>query len=73
MDISPNWPHKFTKLGKEVQIGEDRILDNTIVPVMAQPMICVHCHIEFTQGRENPPSGPCPARNTKAELKRLKS
>jgi hypothetical protein len=70
-EISSYWPHKFTKLGNPKQIGEEKIMDNTYRPLMAQPMICVHCHIEFTQGESAPPPGPCPARTTKKELKRL--
>lgn len=71
-DISAYWPHQFTKNGSEKQIGEERILDNTIRPVMAQPMVCTHCHVEYTQGVDNQPPGPCPARSTKRELKRIR-
>lgn len=68
-----NWPHKFTKNGAEKQVGESKVegSNNLKVPIFAIPMICVHCHIEFLQGRDPIPPGPCPARNGKAELKRI--
>jgi len=72
-DISSYWAHQFTKNGPEKQIGEEKIMSNTFRPIMAQPMICVHCHVEYTQMVDNQPPGPCPARNTKRELKRIRS
>lgn len=71
--MSGVWPHQFTKNGKEIQIGEEKFTDNTTRPVYAQPMICVHCHQEYTQGKDGIPPGPCPARNDKREMKRIKS
>lgn len=71
--MSEYWPHQFTKHGKEKLIGEEKFLDNTTRPIFAQPMICVHCHQEYVQGVDAPPPGPCPARNTRREMKRIKS
>lgn len=65
------WDHQFTKNGKEIQIGEEKFLDNTMRPIYAQPMHCVHCDKEYVQGRDPRPVGPCPARNDKREAKRL--
>lgn len=74
-DVGSYWPHKFTKLGNPIQIGEQKLDESqtggTRVPIMTQKMICIHCHIEFIQGKEPPPPGPCPARTTKSEWKRL--
>lgn len=72
-DIGSWWPHKFTKDGNPTQIGEEDIMGHTKAPIMAQPMICIHCMAKFIQGKEAPPPGPCPARTTKSELKRLRS
>lgn len=72
MSNSP-WPHQFTKDGKEVQIGEEKFMDNTYRPIMAQPMVCVHCHRKYTQGVDAYPTDLCPARNDKRELKRIKN
>jgi hypothetical protein len=66
------WPHKFTKLGDEYQIGERQVFDNTSAPVMAQRMVCVSCGVEFVKGKDVQPTGKCPARTTKKEMKRLK-
>lgn len=71
--ISDFWPHKFTKDGNEVQIGEEPLYDTTMRPIYAQPMICVCCQVRFTQGKETRPEGACPARTTRKELKRLKN
>jgi len=71
--MSDFWPHQFTKHGPERQIGEEKLYDNTMRKVMAQPMICMHCHVEFTQGVDAYPTGACPARNTRREMKRIKS
>lgn len=65
------WPHKFTKLGNEEQIGERDLMDHTRVPIMAQRMVCVHCGIEYVREKDAQPTGQCPARNTKKEMKRL--
>lgn len=76
-EIGSYWPHQFTRLGNPTQVGEQRLDDaqtgHTMVPIMVQPMVCVHCHIEYKQGQENQPPGPCPARSTKRELKRIRS
>lgn len=69
--MSEYWPHQFTKDGPEVQIGEEDFYDNTKRPIMAQPMICVHCSAQYTRGRESQPGGACPARNDKREEKRI--
>lgn len=71
--MSEYWDHQFTKNGKEVQIGEEPFYDNSTRPIMAQPMVCVHCHTEFVQGQQSRPAGPCPARQTKKEMRRLKN
>jgi hypothetical protein len=71
--MSDFWPHQFTKSGKEVQIGEEKLTDNVMRPVMAQNMVCVHCGVEFVQGQDSPPLPPCPARNDKREMKRIKN
>lgn len=72
MDLQ-NWPHKFTRDGAEVQIGETKVegSNNLKVPVYAIPMICVACHVKYIQGKDSVPPGPCPARSGKAELKRI--
>lgn len=57
------WPHQFTKDGPPRQgVNGNLWID----------MICVHCHTQYVQGRDGQPTGPCPARNTKRELKRVK-
>lgn len=66
------WPHQFTKRGNPKQIGEEEFLDNTKRPILAQLMVCVHCDVEFIQGQQAQPPGPCPARYDKREMKRIK-
>lgn len=63
--MNPNeWPHKFTKNGREyVGFPEG---------VMFQPLICVHCYKEYVGGLQEAPPNPCPARTTSKEMKRLK-
>jgi hypothetical protein len=67
MDLN-NWPHQFTKKDKPVQIGED---PETHDPIMAAPMVCVHCGAEFVAGQTSRPPDPCPARNKKRDMKRI--
>lgn len=67
MDIN-NWPHQFTKEGEPKVIGRD---DLTGDPIMAAPMVCVHCGVKFVSGQTNRPPDPCPARNKKREMKRI--
>lgn len=62
--MSEPWPHQFTKNGSPKQGYNGQ---------MWQPMVCVHCFKEYVQGLESKPNGPCPARNDKRELKRIKS
>ena len=62
------WPHQFTKDGKPTQIG----VKEFNLPVHSTPMICVHCHARFVQGVDGKPPDPCPARNDKREMKRIK-
>lgn len=69
--MSDFWPHQFTKDGPEIQIGEEDLYDNTKRPVMAQPMICVHCNQRYVRGKDSQPVGRCPARNDKREMKRI--
>ncbi len=73
--MSDFWPHKFTKLGKEEQIGERKLMESemsrTMTPIMAQRMVCVCCKIEFMKGKDPQPDGQCPARTTKDEEKRI--
>lgn len=69
--ISDYWPHQFRPDGKEIQIGEEKFLDNTLRPIMAQPMICVHCGMKYVRGKDQQPAGKCPARDTKKELQRI--
>lgn len=72
--MSDFWPHKFTKDGDATQIGEEPLYDHTMKPIMSQPMVCVCCGITFIQdGKTGPPSGACPARTTKKEMRRLKN
>lgn len=66
-----NWPHTFTRDGDEVQIGEQKVGESSVFPVMAQPMVCTHCHITWLRNKEPQPQGPCPARSDKEEKKRL--
>lgn len=65
--MSGFWPHQFTKQGRPYQIGENELKQ----PIMATPMICVHCMKEFVQGMDVRPPDPCPARNDKREKKRI--
>ncbi len=58
-----NWPHQFTKNGNP-KAGFSGVL--------WQPMVCVHCHKEYTQGFQERPLGRCPARNDKKETKRIR-
>ena len=67
-----NWQHQFTKTGKEVQIGESTDAEGNRYPKFAVPMICIHCHKEYMNGRDARPPDPCPARNQQRELKRLR-
>jgi len=69
MDVR-NWPHQFTKDGRDFQIGEDPATHD---PIIAQPMICVHCHVKFVSGQTSRPPDPCPARTMQKEKKRLYS
>lgn len=65
------WPHKFTKNGAPKQVGEEQIYDHTKAPIMAQPMVCVCCHVEYVHNQTPQPQGACPARKTETEMKRL--
>lgn len=65
------WMHQFTKDGPEIQIGEQPLYDNTMRKIMAQRMICVHCGVEYMRGKDAQPSGKCPARSDKREMKRI--
>jgi hypothetical protein len=67
------WPHKFTKTGKQEIIGEEQVLNKMTRPIYATEMACVHCRIKYTHGKQQQPSGPCPARKDETELKRLKN
>lgn len=67
MDIK-TWPHQFTKNGKEVQVGE---VNHDAIFVV--PMVCIHCHVEYLNGKDGRPPDPCPARNKNREMKRLLS
>lgn len=67
------WAHQFTRLGNPEKIGEEQTYMNTTTPVMAQRMVCVHCHVEYVRNKDPQPTGSCPARNTKREMKRLKN
>ena len=64
------WPHQFTKDGKEIQIGVRD--DGTGEKIMTAPMICVHCAVKWLNGKESRPPDPCPARNDRREMKRIK-
>lgn len=65
-----NWPHRFTKDGKDFSLGED---EDTHDKIISQPMICMDCNIKFVAGQSNRPPDPCPARSKKSEMKRLLS
>lgn len=69
--MSDFWPHQFTKDGTPTQIGEEQMLDHLKRPILAQPMVCVHCGVKFVQNKDPRPADPCPARNTKREMARL--
>jgi hypothetical protein len=78
MEVSDFWPHQFTPSGSEVQIGEEPLMSSddgthskTMRPIYAQPMHCVHCGMEYMRGKDAQPVGKCPARQTKAEIKRI--
>lgn len=70
--MSGFWVHQFTRNGKEVQVSLDHTFDPP-EPIYAYPMVCVHCHVEFIQGKDARPPEPCPARNDKRETKRVKN
>lgn len=70
MDVS-NWPHQFSKTGKEVQTGETVDSEGNCFPKFAVPMVCIHCHVQYLNGRDARPPDPCPARNKNRELKRI--
>ena len=61
--MSTPWPHQFTRKGRDYIGPHGQLL---------QPMICVHCYQEYMEGDESRPPDPCPARNDKRELKRIK-
>lgn len=63
-----DWPHRFTKNGPTKQVGEDPMTHDGI---FVQPMICIDCHAEYLNGKENRPPDPCPARTMQKEKKRL--
>lgn len=63
------WPHQFTKNGKGYEIGKNELG----MPTYAQTYICVHCFKEYILHVQTPPPNPCPARNTKREMVRLKN
>lgn len=65
MDVT-NWPHQFTKNGPPIQIGETEEGKQ-----FAVPMRCIHCGVEYINGKEARPPDPCPARNKRRELKRI--
>lgn len=63
------WQHQFTKRGPTKKVAEDEYGD----PVFEVEMVCVHCGVEYVNGRDNRPPDPCPARSDKKELNRLHS
>lgn len=65
------WPHQFTKDGKDIQVGVRD--DGSNDPIMAVPMVCVHCYIKYVNGKDARPPDPCPARNEKREMKRIRN
>lgn len=69
MDVN-NWPHQFTKDGPPRQVDVDRVTQD---PIMVAPMVCIHCHVKYLNGKDGRPLDPCPARNKKRELKRILS
>lgn len=62
-----DWPHQFTKNGREFQIGEDEYGEK----YFAVEMACVHCGKTYVNGQTQRPPDPCPARNQRRELKRI--
>lgn len=58
------WPHQFTKNGRGYELPDGKY---------AQTYICVHCLQEYVQNFQEPLPDPCPARNTKREMKRILS
>lgn len=80
MEISNYWPHQFSPNGPEKQIGEEPLMSSddgthskAMRPIMAQPMVCVHCGAQYMRGKDAPITGQCPARNTQKELKRIQN
>lgn len=69
--MSDFWPHQFAPHGEAKKIGEEQVLDKLVQPIMAQPMVCVHCNAEWLRNKEPQPQGACPARTDKRELKRI--
>lgn len=57
-----SWPHVFIRVGGLVP-GDDG------KPV--QPNVCAHCGLEWKMGQTPRPTGKCPARTDKTEMKRL--
>lgn len=68
--MSEFWPHQFVKIDKEQVIRPEGGTIADIIKIVR--MGCVHCHQEYTHGKEAPPPQPCPARNDKREMKRIK-
>lgn len=69
-----SWQHQFAPSGNQKQIGENKdILPDGEHPlkIMSREMYCVHCKQSYWTVVAGPPSGPCPARNKKREMKRI--
>ncbi len=70
MSDDGNWPHQFTKNGKEeLEAIDDNGMKNYIKHVT---MRCVHCGKHYRLNEEPIPPNPCPARNDKREMSRIR-
>ncbi len=56
------WPHRFTKTSGEYEGDNGR---------KWQDMICVHCELRYTQGKQERPIGVCRGRSDSETYKRL--
>lgn len=65
-----SWQHQFTRTNITRETGRASLVEMTD-NVIATKYICVHCTKEYWQGEEPRPSGDCPARNDKSEIRRL--
>lgn len=57
-----SWPHTFAASNDMKHDERGKVITK---------MYCTHCHATFWQGRDQRPTGVCPARKDSSEMKRL--